>query len=145
MKTKPSAAGRALFALRTGECRPGRDRTSAGHIRRGPGNTDPLLEASSMHAQGTPDRGCSASPEAVTADAGPNAADLAAIEARWPVTAAELALLDAEIRILSAPGQGPSPLDWRRLRHAERQLLAAVARQASRRGELAAGAGAGAS
>ena len=34
----------------------------------------------------------------------PTAADLAAIEAEWPVTAAELALLDAEIRILCAHG-----------------------------------------
>ena len=67
----------------------------------------------------------------------PTAADLAAIEAEWPVTAAELALLDAEIRILCAHGPC-SPLDWRRLRHAQRQLLAAEARQASRRGELTA-------
>ena len=67
----------------------------------------------------------------------PTAAELAEIDAEWPVTAAELALLDAEIRILCAPGRC-SPLDWRRLRHARRQFLAAEARQASRSGELAA-------
>ncbi|MGI8446643.1 MAG: DUF6284 family protein [Streptosporangiaceae bacterium] len=54
----------------------------------------------------------------------PTAADLAAIEAEWPLIDAELALLDEEIRRLSAAG-GPSPLDWRRLRRAERRVLAA--------------------
>ena len=62
----------------------------------------------------------------------PTAADLAAIEAEWPLIDAELAVVDAEIRILST-GR-PVPLDWRRLRRAERQMLAAwlrliVARQ----------------
>ena len=47
----------------------------------------------------------------------PTAADLAAIEAEWPLVEAELALLDAEIRALAAVG-GPSALDWRRLRRA---------------------------
>ena len=37
---------------------------------------------------------------------------------------AELAVLDAQIVALSAAG-GPSPLDWRRLRRAERRMLAA--------------------
>jgi hypothetical protein len=59
----------------------------------------------------------------------PTAADLAAIEAEWPVIEAELAVLDAEIRALSAVG-GPSPLDWRRLRRAQRRVLAATLRQA---------------
>jgi hypothetical protein len=72
-----------------------------------------------------------------TAEREPTLAELAAIDAEWPVTAAELALLDAEIRVLCAPGR-PSPLDWRRLRHARRQLLAAEARQSGRGGELAA-------
>ncbi len=54
----------------------------------------------------------------------PTAADLAAIEAEWPLVEAELGLLDAEIVALSAAG-GPSPLDWRRLRRAERRVLAA--------------------
>ena len=46
----------------------------------------------------------------------PSPAELAAIEA-------ELAVLDAEIVALSAVG-GPSPLDRRRLRRAERRVLA---------------------
>jgi uncharacterized protein DUF6284 len=54
----------------------------------------------------------------------PSPADLSAIEAEWPLIEAELAVLDAEVRILSALG-GPSPLDWRRLRRAEHQVLAA--------------------
>jgi hypothetical protein len=53
----------------------------------------------------------------------PSAADLAAIEAEWPLIEAELAVLDAQIVALSAVG-GPSPLDWRRLRRAERRVLA---------------------
>jgi hypothetical protein len=57
-------------------------------------------------------------------DEEPTAAALAAIEAEWPLVEAELAVLDAQIRALSAAG-GPSPLDWRRLRRAERRLLAA--------------------
>jgi hypothetical protein len=54
----------------------------------------------------------------------PTRAELAAIEAEWPLIEAELAVLDAEIRILAAAG-GPSPLDWYRLRRAERQVLTA--------------------
>jgi hypothetical protein len=57
----------------------------------------------------------------------PVAADLAAIEAEWPLIEAELAVLDAQIRMLSAAG-GPSPLDWRRLRRARRQVIAARVR-----------------
>jgi hypothetical protein len=57
----------------------------------------------------------------------PTPADLNAIEAEWPLIDAELSLLDAEIRVLLAHG-GPSPLDWRRLRRAERQVIAAYAR-----------------
>ena len=53
----------------------------------------------------------------------PHPAELAAIEAEWPLIEAELNLLDAEIVALSAAG-GPSPLDWRRLRRAERRVLA---------------------
>jgi hypothetical protein len=44
---------------------------------------------------------------------------------------AELALLDAEIRALTAAG-GPSPLDWRRLRRAQRRVLGATLRKAPR-------------
>lgn len=57
-------------------------------------------------------------------DQEPTADDLAAIEAEWPLIDAELAELDASIRVLMAEG-GPSPLDWRRLRRAERRVLAA--------------------
>jgi hypothetical protein len=60
-------------------------------------------------------------------DQEPTASELAAIEAEWPVIEAELALLDAQIAALSAAG-GPSRLDWRRLRRAERQVIAAHAR-----------------
>jgi hypothetical protein len=52
----------------------------------------------------------------------PTAADLAAIEAEWPLIDAELAVVEAEARMFR-PG-GPSPLNWRRLRRAERQVLA---------------------
>ena len=55
----------------------------------------------------------------------PTAADLAAIEAEWPVIEAELGVLDAEIAALSHDG-GPSALDWRRVRRARRQLLAVL-------------------
>lgn len=48
--------------------------------------------------------------------------ELAAIEQEWPVIAAELALLDAEIVALQVEG-GLSGLDWRRLRRAERLVL----------------------
>ncbi|KIR64260.1 hypothetical protein TK50_00625 [Micromonospora haikouensis] len=53
----------------------------------------------------------------------PSAADLAAIEAEWPLIAAELDLLDAEISLINAADHGgPSPLDWRRLRRAEARV-----------------------
>jgi hypothetical protein len=57
----------------------------------------------------------------------PTAADLAAIEAEWPLIEADLNVLDAEIRLLAAAG-GPSLLDWRRLRRAEHQALAVAVR-----------------
>ena len=63
-------------------------------------------------------------------DEEPTAAALAAIEAEWPLIDAELAVLDAEIRALAVAG-GPSPLDRRRLRRAERRALAARLRLAS--------------
>ena len=50
----------------------------------------------------------------------PTAADLAAIEAEWPLIEAELAVVDAQIRLLVA---GPSLLDWRRLRRSQRRVL----------------------
>ncbi len=63
----------------------------------------------------------------MAAEREPTAAELAAIEAEWPVIEAELDVLDAEIAVLRHEG-GPVPLDWRRLRRARRQLLAAQLR-----------------
>jgi hypothetical protein len=57
-------------------------------------------------------------------DREPTTADLAAIEAEWPVIEAELGVLDAEIAALNHAG-GPSPLDWRRIRRAQHRVLAA--------------------
>jgi hypothetical protein len=59
---------------------------------------------------------------ALPVEVGPSAADLAAIEVEWPLIEAELAVVDAEIRLLACEG-GPSVLDWRRLRRAQRQAL----------------------
>jgi hypothetical protein len=66
-------------------------------------------------------------------DDGPTVADLAAIEAEWPLIEAELAVTDAQIRVLLA-APGPSPLDWRRLRRAEHQVLAGQVRHAAAAG-----------
>jgi hypothetical protein len=52
----------------------------------------------------------------------PSAAELAEIEREWPAIEAELALVDAEIRVLTAE-RDLSPLDWRRLRRAEHRAL----------------------
>lgn len=54
----------------------------------------------------------------------PTDAELAAIEAEWPVVEAELELLDAQIVALTTR-QGATALGWRRLRRAERRVLAA--------------------
>ncbi|MFI7247264.1 DUF6284 family protein [Micromonospora chalcea] len=63
----------------------------------------------------------------------PTAADLAAIETEWPLIAAELDVLDAEITMLYAEDHGgPSPLDWRRLRRAEARVTRAAADMAAR-------------
>ncbi|MGC4891201.1 DUF6284 family protein [Micromonospora sp. DT227] len=62
------------------------------------------------------------------AAAEPAAVELAAIEAEWPLIAAELDVLDAEITMLNAEDHGgPSPLDWRRLRRAEARVTRAAA------------------
>ncbi|MEV7229688.1 DUF6284 family protein [Polymorphospora sp. NPDC051019] len=54
---------------------------------------------------------------------GPTAADLAAIEAEWPLIAAELDLVDAEIAHIYATDRGgPTVLDWRRVRRAEARV-----------------------
>ena len=55
-------------------------------------------------------------------DEEPSAAQLAAIEAEWPLIAAELDLLDAQIAVLNAD-HGATALDWRRVRRAERRVL----------------------
>ncbi|MEV4768865.1 DUF6284 family protein [Micromonospora humida] len=58
----------------------------------------------------------------------PTAADLAAIDAEWPLIAAELDVLDAEITMLYAVDHGgPTALDWRRLRRAEARVTRAAA------------------
>ncbi|MEV4721721.1 DUF6284 family protein [Micromonospora noduli] len=58
----------------------------------------------------------------------PTAADLAAIDTEWPLIAAELDLLDAEITLLYAEDRGgPTALDWRRLRRAEARVTRAAA------------------
>jgi hypothetical protein len=55
---------------------------------------------------------------------GPSAAELAEIEQEWPLIAAELELLDAEISCITA-GPAASVLDRRRIRRAQRKVLAA--------------------
>ena len=52
----------------------------------------------------------------------PTPADLAAIDNEWPLIAAELDLLDAEIAFINA-GPQASVLDRRRVRRAERRVL----------------------
>ena len=52
----------------------------------------------------------------------PTAAELAAIETEWPLIAAELDLLDAQIAHDNA-GPNASVLDRRRVRRAERRVL----------------------
>jgi len=69
----------------------------------------------------------------ISVTAEPTAADLAAIESEWPLIAAELDLLDAEITMLYAEDHGgPSVLDWRRLRRAEARVTRAAADLADR-------------
>ena len=60
----------------------------------------------------------------------PSAAELDAIEHEWPLIDAELALLDAHIRMTCA--DDPSPLDWRRLRRAEHRVMREAAVVAQR-------------
>jgi Family of unknown function (DUF6284) len=57
---------------------------------------------------------------------GPTPDELAAIEREMPLIRAEVALVDAEIRVLTAPHH-PTDLDWRRLRRAEAYVLRAWA------------------
>ncbi|WP_320069028.1 DUF6284 family protein [Micromonospora sp. RTGN7] len=63
----------------------------------------------------------------------PSTEDLAAIDREWPLIAAELDLVDAEITMLYAEDNGgPSALDWRRLRRAESRVTRAAAEVAAR-------------
>jgi uncharacterized protein DUF6284 len=55
-------------------------------------------------------------------DTDPTWADLAAIEAEWPLIEAELAELDCVIRIVSAR-RDPNEMDIRRYRRAQRRVL----------------------
>ncbi|MEU5944143.1 DUF6284 family protein [Micromonospora sp. NPDC047465] len=69
----------------------------------------------------------------VSVTAEPTAADLAAIELEWPLIAAELDVLDAEITLIYAEDHGgPTVLDWRRLRRAEASVTRAAAELADR-------------
>jgi hypothetical protein len=55
-------------------------------------------------------------------------ADLSAIADEWPLIAAELDVLDAEIALIYAEDRGgPTVLDWRRLRRAEARVVRAAA------------------
>jgi hypothetical protein len=63
----------------------------------------------------------------------PSPAELDAIEAEWPLIAAELDVLDAEIAIINASDHGgPAVLDWRRLRRAEARVTRVAAELAGR-------------
>lgn len=63
----------------------------------------------------------------------PTAGDLAVIDREWPLIAAELDLLDAEITLIYAEDHGgPTALDWRRLRRAEARVTRAAADLADR-------------
>lgn len=55
-------------------------------------------------------------------DEDPTPADLVKIELEWPLIAAELELLDAEISEINA-GPAASELDRRRIRRQERRVL----------------------
>ncbi|MEE6260184.1 DUF6284 family protein [Plantactinospora sonchi] len=62
------------------------------------------------------------------AEGQPTAADLAAIEHEWPLIAADLDLLDAEITLIYAEDHGgPTELDWRRVRRAEARVTRVAA------------------
>lgn len=62
---------------------------------------------------------------------GPSAVELARIEREWPLIAAELDLLNAEITCITA-GPAASVLDRRRVRRAEHRVMAASRELANR-------------
>ncbi|GIF02353.1 DUF6284 family protein [Paractinoplanes rishiriensis] len=62
----------------------------------------------------------------LTADE-PSAADLTAIEREEPLINAEIGLLTAEIGIIEAADRGgPTELDWRRVRRANKRVIRAA-------------------
>jgi hypothetical protein len=61
----------------------------------------------------------------------PTAAELAAIDAEWPLIEAERDLLDAEIALMNA-GREAAALDHRRVRRAERRVLDMTRKLANR-------------
>jgi hypothetical protein len=63
-------------------------------------------------------------PTVASNEGGPTAADLAEIEAEWPVISAEMDLLDAEIAAVFSP-RPVSAWHWRRVRTAERAVIVA--------------------
>jgi len=65
------------------------------------------------------------------ADREPTREELRAIEAEWPLIAAELAVVDAEIAVLQSP-YGWCELARRRLRRAQAQLNRQIAADAAR-------------
>ena len=63
----------------------------------------------------------------------PSASELDASEAEWPLIAADLDVLDAEIAIINAADRGgPTVLDWRRLRRAEARVTRVAAELVAR-------------
>jgi hypothetical protein len=63
----------------------------------------------------------------------PTTAELAAIEDEWPLIAAEIDVVDAEIAWINAADHGgPTALDWRRLRRAEARVTRVAAELAAR-------------
>lgn len=63
-------------------------------------------------------------------DRGPTSAELAEIEAEWPLIAAELELVAAEAALLEFDGAGVPELARRRVRRAEAQVVAEARRWA---------------
>jgi hypothetical protein len=71
---------------------------------------------------------------------GPDVAELEAIEREWPLIEAEMALVIAEIHVLTT-GR-PSELDWRRVRRAEARVAREAITFAARTGAVLALGGA---
>ncbi|GAA2363463.1 DUF6284 family protein [Dactylosporangium salmoneum] len=63
---------------------------------------------------------------------GPTPAELRAIQCEWPLIEAEMSLVAAEIRVLTADPQ-PTLRDWHQLHGAERRVLREAAALVCRR------------